>query len=108
MQLFTIGLKGLPFIPDTKQIIYVENTYNDKVNRFIKRNYKRICSHFIEYGYEFCYLPLIHKRLSGEVYSYYNPLNTAIKPSLWGSDFLLELYGSPRKSIPDRAITTIC
>lgn len=99
MQLFTIGLKGLPFVPDTKQIIYVENTYNDKVNRFIKRNYKRICSHFIEYGYEFCYLPLIHERLSGEVYSYYNPLNTAIKPSALGSDFLLNYMAHPENRV---------
>ncbi len=32
---FTLGLKKLPFNPNTRQIIYVENEYDEEVNRYI-------------------------------------------------------------------------
>ena len=31
---YTLGLKGLPFEPHPKQIIYVENEYNEEVNKY--------------------------------------------------------------------------
>ena len=92
---FIIGFNGLPFIPDQKQIIYVENAYDKKANRFIKYHYKRICLHFAQRGYEFCYLPLLHKKLNKEVQTYYNPATKRQTDIPIGSDFLLQFMAHP-------------
>ena len=87
----------LPFKLDTKQIIYIENEYDEAVNNFIVANYNDICTHFESRGYEFCYLPI----LSSELRKYHNPtckedLEVSIK-----SDFLLNYlkYDWDRDSI---------
>ena len=92
---FIIGFNGLPFIPDQKQIIYVENAYDKKANRFIKYHYKRICLHFAQRGYEFCYLPLLHKKLTKAVQVYYNPATKRQTMDPIGSDFLLQFMAHP-------------
>lgn len=54
----TIRLQNLPFEPDKKQVIYVENSYNQEINAEIKEHYETICEIFRRYGKEFVYLPL--------------------------------------------------
>ena len=43
---FSIALNNLPFEPDTKQVIYVENHFDEKVNTFIKDNYDALVPPF--------------------------------------------------------------
>ena len=54
---FGIALNNLPFEPDTKQVIYVENHFDENVNAFIKDNYDARVAGFNIYGLEFVYLP---------------------------------------------------
>ena len=56
---YTLGLKGLPFEPHPKQIIYVENEYDEEINHFIFDHHEDLCNYFKLFGYEFCYLPLL-------------------------------------------------
>lgn len=54
---FSIALNNLPFEPDTNQVIYVENHFDENVNAFIKDNYDALVAGFNIYGLEFVYLP---------------------------------------------------
>ena len=99
MQLFTIGLKNLPFVPDSKQVIYIESSYDKKVNRLIRVNHKCICKLYANFGYEFCYLPLMHKKLNEEVRRYYYPGASFARRSSLGSDFLLNYMVRPENRI---------
>ena len=40
---YTLALKDLPFEPLRRQIIFVENGYDEVVNKFILDNYEKIC-----------------------------------------------------------------
>lgn len=71
--IFNLGLKRLPFRPHPQQIIYVESTYDEQVNAFIRQNYHSIRSCFTENGYEFIYLPMLSLQFDKEVSCYYNP-----------------------------------
>ena len=93
--IYTLGLKGLPFEPHPKQIIYVENTYDEQVNEFIQHNYDSICSHFAENGYEFVYLPLLSLRFDKDVRSYYNPSCSISKNIPIKSSFILDFMAHP-------------
>ena len=55
---YCISLKNLSFTPDKKQVIYVENLYDEKVNLFIRDNYDALVAGFKANGLEFVYLPL--------------------------------------------------
>ena len=93
--IYTLGLKGLPFEPHPKQIIYVENTYDEQVNEFIQHNYNTICGHFAEKGYEFVYLPLLSLRFDKDVRSYYNPSYSISKNIPIKSSFILDFMAHP-------------
>lgn len=93
--IYTLGLKGLPFEPHSKQIIYVENTYDEQVNEFIQHNYDTICAHFAENGYEFVYLPLLSLRFGQDVRNYYNPLCNNTKNIPIKSSFILDFMAHP-------------
>lgn len=43
---YTLGLKQLPFVQDTKDILYVENNYDQDVNAYIQKNYERIAHNY--------------------------------------------------------------
>lgn len=102
---YTIGLKGLPFRPDPKQVIYVENEYNEAINNLIIKNYELIRSHFFARGYEFCYLPLLYKNFSDYTFSYYNPSGSQHRQPI-ESSFLLNYMARPqnRSQIPSSLI----
>ena len=93
--IYNLGIKGLPFDFDPKQIIYVENTYDEQVNEFIQHNYDSICSHFAENGYEFIYLPLLSLRFDKDVRSYYNPSYSISKNIPIKSSFILDFMAHP-------------
>ena len=94
---YTIALKNLPFEPSEKQIIFVENGYDEVVNKFIADNYKHICMFCEQYGYQFCYMPkLAEEVVSEEVLLYNAPYaNIGEEVQALGSDFLLQFMLHP-------------
>ena len=71
---FTIELYKLPFIPDSKQIIYVAGEKDEKVTELIQKHYHRIRDCFQSCGYTFCYVPYVkHDLLTGERLHYNAP-----------------------------------
>jgi len=66
--------EDLTFTPSNKQIIYVENSYNNIVNEFIINHYEKVSLFFSKRGYSFCYLPSINEAIvTTETIKYYNP-----------------------------------
>lgn len=49
--------KKIPFTPDSKQVIYIESSYNKEVNNYIVKRYAEICDLFKKAGYYFIYIP---------------------------------------------------
>ena len=39
---YTVAFKGLPFEPDKKQVIYVENQYDERINAIIREIYEQL------------------------------------------------------------------
>ena len=35
---YSVAFKGLPFEPEKKQVIYVENLYDERINALVKDN----------------------------------------------------------------------
>ena len=94
----SVGLRDLPFTPDNKQVIYVENSYDEKVNLFIKKNYDSLVAGFRFYGLEFVYLPLYFNANDIETkVRYYAPyLVSQIKePDSLRSSYLLNYMVHP-------------
>ena len=60
---FTLALKKLPFVPDSRQIIYVASEKDKNVTDFIEVNFHRIRDHFASKGYVFCYIPYVKEEL---------------------------------------------
>lgn len=59
-----LGLKeNLPFEPTTCEVIYIENEYDEKVNRCIRDNIDFIRECFAKRGFVFVYLPLLEEEL---------------------------------------------
>ena len=93
---FTIEFNQLPFQPAKQQVIYIENEYNEKINRFIQTNYAAICSYFQRQGWEFCYLPYLAKDLtSAGATNYYAPYSEEANAITFKNDFLLGFMANP-------------
>ena len=95
---FGIALNNLPFTPDNKQVIYVENSYDEKVNLFIRDNYDALVAGFKANGLEFVYLPLYFNADDIETkVRYYAPyLVSQIKePDILRSSYLLNYMVHP-------------
>ena len=92
---FYLKLNELPFELDKRQIIYVENEYDEAVNRFILRNYDAICKTFRFRGYEFCYLPKLADKVNTELRQYYKPGDESGKEISAKSSFLLDFMAHP-------------
>lgn len=65
--------EDIPFVPDTKQVIYFENTFNDPLNHYISENHDEIVAAFRERGYTFIYLPNVVEGLGVDEARYMNP-----------------------------------
>ena len=95
---YTLALKDLPFEPLRNQIIYVENGYDEVVNKFILDNYDKICDYCSQRNYEFCYLPKLTAQPIDEEVLFYNApyAKPQEAPKPVGSDFLLEFLAQPK------------
>lgn len=56
---FSIGFKNLPFVPDHRQVIYIENLYDQTINEVIVKNIDMISRRFESRGFEFVYIPFL-------------------------------------------------
>jgi hypothetical protein len=94
---FTIGLKKLPFNPNTRQIIYVEKEYDEDVNRYILHHYDSFLDVFEARGFEFVYLPKFSEDLChSEAVLYYVPNAAKLEESInLKSDYLLQYMEHP-------------
>lgn len=96
MKLYSIGLKDLPFTPESTQIIYVESSYDKKANRFMRRHHRRICRHFMKsHGYQFCYMPYLYKGLKDRYGLSCKWGVFSIKPQPAESDYILRFMARP-------------
>ncbi|MBR5651795.1 MAG: hypothetical protein IKW93_06235 [Bacteroidales bacterium] len=64
----------LPFTPDVRDIIYVENEYDPVINEYISMHYKELCRQFNSKDLKFNYLPkLCNQDVPKEVLQYMFP-----------------------------------
>ena len=81
----------MPFIPNGRQIIYIENSYDPFYNQYICENLSELREYFASEGYEFCYLPSIGKIINADAH-YYSPTfegNVSNDSSNMKSDLLI-------------------
>lgn len=55
---YSITFRDLPFEPERRQVIYVENQYDERINTIIKDNYERLKWIFKQSSLDFIYLPM--------------------------------------------------
>lgn len=55
---YSITLRNLPFEPEARQVIYVENLYDEHINAVIKDNYDWLKWTFKQANLDFIYLPM--------------------------------------------------
>ena len=71
---------NFPLHTEEKQIIYVEDKYNPRINQFIENHYEEIEKLFADKGYDFVYVPLLLKKIrdkTPDVPLYYRPSGSA-------------------------------
>ncbi|MBR4381156.1 MAG: hypothetical protein IKP48_07865 [Bacteroidaceae bacterium] len=98
---YNITFRQLPFSPNERNIIYIENDNDAEVNQYICDNYTAIKNNFGQYGYHFIYLPLLVKEMEQQgVFSYYAPyLSQAEEASLnLSSNWLLNFMEETQKA----------
>ncbi len=65
---------SLPFSPDKRQVIYVEERYDARINEFLQDNYGELRTAFGGAGYELCYFPDLSRKLGAEEFvRYFTP-----------------------------------
>lgn len=74
-----LSFRSLPFVPAEGQVIYVEQSYNEKFNKFIRNNYDWLRSTFRSQGLEFCFLPLLAEEAIGYNAPYLNDVEKNIR-----------------------------
>ena len=55
---YSIAFKNLPFEPEKRQVIYVENQYDERINAIIKEKYDWLKYQFKHANLDFVYLPM--------------------------------------------------
>ena len=95
--IYTLALKNLPFQPLKSQIIYVESSYNESVNKYIEENLEHLCIYCAMRGFQFCYLPKMSEHGLDDRVLYYNAPYAKPKdnPEVIGSDYLLQFMSHP-------------
>ena len=96
--IFTLGLRKLPFSPDSKQIIYVAGKKDEKVTELIQHHFSSIRDYFLSRGYTFCYIPYVKQDLlSGERLHYNAPFAKAPKETdkMVDDNFILDYMIHP-------------
>jgi len=67
---------NFPLRTEEKQIIYIEDKYNPRINQYIERHYEEIEKLFVDRGYNFVYIPVKLKNIQNEnpnIIQYYRP-----------------------------------
>lgn len=52
-----VRVRNIPFVPDKKEVFYLENEYDEPANKFIQENISYIKELFAKKGFRFTYLP---------------------------------------------------
>ena len=74
---YSIAFKDLPFEPENRQVIYVENQYDERINAIIKDNYDWLKWIFKKSNLDFVYLPMFfNDEETKEKVLYYAPYLT--------------------------------
>ena len=97
----TLTFKDLPFKPDMYYIVYMENEYDEEVNRFIRDNYEAIKKSLDGSGYQFVYMPFFVNELAQKgVLPYYAPyLELAEDKLILNSSWLLDYLDNPADKV---------
>jgi len=75
---YSVAFKNLPFEPEKRQVVYVENQYDERINAVIKRNYEQIKWTFKQANLDFVYLPMFfNDEETKEKILYYAPYLTS-------------------------------
>ena len=75
---YSIAFKGLPFEPEKRQVIYVENLYDERINAIIKDIYEQLKWTFKRANLDFIYLPMFfNDEETKEKILYYAPYLTS-------------------------------
>jgi len=74
---YSIAFRGLPFEPERRQVIYVENLYDERINAIIKEIYEQLKWTFKRANLDFIYLPMFfNDEETREKVLYYAPYLT--------------------------------
>ncbi len=74
---YSIAFRNLPFEPDRRQVVYVENQYDEYINAIIKSHYEQLKRTFAMAHLEFVYLPMFfNDEETKEKVLYYAPYLT--------------------------------
>lgn len=75
---YSVAFKGLPFEPEKRQVIFVENLHDERINMIIKGNYDQIKWIFGRASLDFIYLPMFfNDEETREKVLYYAPYLTS-------------------------------
>lgn len=87
-----------------KQVLYIEQEYNEDINLFIRQNLAIIKQLFLQYGLDFIYLPeIIQQPNFKEFIAYNNPNETNFERPI----SIKNITGSVTKTILNASINTI-
>lgn len=89
----SVAFKGLPFEPEERQVIYVENEYDERINTVIRDNYDQLRWIFKRSSLDFVYLPMFfNDEETKEKVLYYAPYLTTeiMEKTELRSSYLLE------------------
>lgn len=76
--IYSISFKDLPFEPEERQVIYIENKYDERINAIIRSNYEQIKWAFKRANLDFVYLPMFfNDEETREKILYYAPYLTS-------------------------------
>ena len=95
---YSIALRNLPFEPDDKQVIYVENQYDERINVLMRENYDWLKKAFRQAGLDFVYLPMFFKDEDiKEKVLYYAPYlsEEVLRQTEFHNSFLLNYMRNP-------------
>lgn len=95
---YQISFRNLYFVPNPKQVLYIENEYDTQMNRIITENYRYLRDAFEEAGMIFVYMPMLLKGKDVERrIRYFAPYLNVLKGRLLdsASDALLDFMVSP-------------
>lgn len=85
----TLRFRGLPFLPDKKQAIFVEKGFKATANCYILQNHRSLLDRFQRCGYDFLYTPVLGLRFMEDDYTaYYRPFDKTKSFSAIRSNFL--------------------